>query len=152
MLASTRDVGPIYRVVAAFVTDDGRRVLLDRGWIPTSWKAADRPQVAAEVVGNLQWPRERDSYTPANDLDKNIWFARDTEAMAAALNTEPVMVILRETNETELVVEPLPVNGAAFPNDHLQYVVTWFGLAIVWVMMTIYYLFRMRKPRKGLMK
>ncbi len=149
VLASTRDVGAVYRVVSAFKTEAGRRVMVDRGWIPTTAKNNLRESGAAVVSGNLHWPDEVDNFTPQNDLDENIWFARDVETMAQALNAEPVLVIARQTSENPPQVMPLPVDSAGIPNDHLQYVLTWFGLAIVWVAMTLYYLRRMRKTKKA---
>lgn len=148
VLVSVKKVGAGYRIVSAFVTDDGRRILLDRGFIFTSQKDVARPPVHTTIQGNLHWPEETDSYTPENDVAGNTWFARDVPTMAAALGTEPVLLIARKTTETNPAVHPLPVDSAGIPNDHLQYVVTWFGLAAVWVAMTLYYLRRMRKDKK----
>ncbi|MFY0618629.1 SURF1 family protein [Shimia sp.] len=151
LLASTRDVGAVYRIVSAFETSEGRRILADRGWVKTEDKdATDRAPEAAELTGNLHWPEERDSFTPENDVQANIWFARDVDQMAAQLNTEPVLLIVRETTEKNAPVTPLPIDKVGIPNDHLEYVITWFGLAIVWVAMTLYYLRRMRKTKKAL--
>lgn len=149
LLASTRDVGAVYRLVSAFETDAGRRILLDRGWIKTEDKDAERPAQHVDVTGNLHWPDERDSFTPENDVAGNIWFARDVDQMAEVLNTEPVLLIVRSSSEENTIATPLPVDSAGLPNDHLEYVITWYGLAIVWVAMTLYYLRRMRKTKKA---
>lgn len=149
LLASTRDAGAVYRLVSAFETDGGRRIMIDRGWMKTADKDAARPAHDVDVVGNLHWPDERDSFTPANDVDSNIWFARDVDQMAEVLNTEPVLLIVREDSDKGAIATPLPVDTAALPNNHLEYVLTWYGLAIVWVAMTLYYLRRMRKTKKA---
>lgn len=149
ILASTRHVGAMYRVISPFETTDGRRIMVDRGWIKPPQKDAVRPAGPATITGNLHWPDEIDGFTPKSDAEKNIWFARDVPTLADVLGTEPVLIILRETSETNPPVTPLPIDGAAIPNDHLEYVVTWYGLAIVWVLMTVYYLRRLRKTRKA---
>ena len=149
LLASTRDVGAVYRIVSAFETANGRRIMVDRGWVKAEHKEMARPSFVAEVTGNLHWPDERDSFTPENDQAANIWFARDVAEMAVALEAEPVLIVAREISENAPKVTPLPVDGAAIPNNHLEYVITWFGLAIVWVAMTLYYLRRMRKTKKA---
>lgn len=150
MLASTKEAGAVYRIVSAFETDAGRRILVDRGWVkPENKEASNRAPVAAQVSGTLHWPDERDGFTPENDVAANIWFARDLEQMAEVLKTEPVLLVVRETTEDAVSVTPLPVDRAAIPNNHLEYVITWFGLAIVWVAMTLYYLRRMRKTEKA---
>jgi surfeit locus 1 family protein len=145
VLVSVKNVGPGYRIISAFETEDGRRILLDRGFVADARKGDPRPAVEATVTGNLHWPEEVDSFTPAPDLRRNIWFARDVPAMADALETEPVMIILRDTTEPDPAVTPLPVDSAGIPNDHLEYAITWFGLAIVWVGMTAFLLWRIRQ-------
>ncbi len=136
LLVSTRDTGAAWRVVAAFETDDGRRILLDRGIVRYDDKDTPRPPVHTTVTGNLHWPMESDRFTPEPQLAENIWFARDVPAMAAALGTEPVMIVARSTTEAEPVALPLPVDTTGIPNDHLGYAITWFGLAAVWAGMT----------------
>ncbi|MEQ9693760.1 SURF1 family protein [Shimia sp. SDUM112013] len=149
LLVSVKKVGAGYRIVSAFDTDEGRRIMVDRGFVPIPDKDAVRYVGPVTITGNLHWPDEVDSYTPENDVDGNIWFARDVPTMAAALGSEPVLVILREMSENDTSVTPLPVDSSGIPNDHLEYIVTWYGLAIVWVAMTLYYLRRLRKTKKA---
>ncbi|MDK3017108.1 SURF1 family protein [Pseudodonghicola flavimaris] len=142
VLISTKDLGAGYRLIAPFVTETGRRIMIDRGFIPTVDKSAARGIGAMTVTGNLHWPDEVDSFTPEPDTAANIWFARDVPRMAAALRTEPVLLIAR--SETDPGVLPLPVDTVGIPNDHLQYAVTWYGLALIWAVMTLYFLWRTR--------
>lgn len=148
VLASSKQTGAIYRVVTAFETTDGRRLLLDRGWVKPFAKDEARGTVSATIVGNLLWPDERSKHTPENDVAGNTWFARDIADMAAILNTEPLLVVQRDPVEGSREITPMPVTSTGIPNDHLQYAVTWFGLALVWIVMTLYYLRRMRTREK----
>ena len=107
-------------------------------------KQAGRLTGPAAIEGNINWPQETDSYTPDPDLAGNIWYARDTERMAAQLGTEAVMIVLRTNPEGEAAVRPVPVSTAAIPNDHLQYAITWFSLALIWAVMSIFFLRRSR--------
>jgi surfeit locus 1 family protein len=149
VLVSVKGMGPGYRIISALETDDGRRILLDRGFVRDDQKDAPRPPVpGVTVTGNLHWPDEVDSFTPAVDTVRNIWFARDVPAIAAALGTEPLMIILRTTSEPAPVVSPLPMDSAGIPNDHLGYAIQWFGLAAVWVGMTGWLLWRIRRRKE----
>ncbi len=143
VLVSVKQVGAGYRIIQPFSTAD-RTILVDRGFVPTTAKQAERVTGPMEVSGNLHWPDEIDSYTPEPDIDGNIWFARDVPTLAAALGTEPVLLIAR--SKTDPDITPLPVDTAGIPNDHLQYAITWFGLALVWAAMTGYFLWRNRAP------
>jgi surfeit locus 1 family protein len=148
VLASSKQTGAIYRVISPFEMSDGRRIMVDRGWIKPDQKDTPREATFAEIEGNLHWPQEIDSYTPENDVAGNIWFARDVPQMAEALNAVPILVVLSKTSETDPAVTPMPVTSAGIPNDHLNYAVTWYGLALVWLVMTLYYLRRMRAKHK----
>lgn len=147
VLVSVKQVGAGYRIIAPFQTRGGRRILVDRGFIPTEAKNTARVTGLMTVTGNLHWPDEIDSYTPDPDRDGNIWFARDVPVLARALATEPILLIARTV--TDPGITPLPVDTAGIPNDHLQYAVTWYGLALVWAAMSIYFLWRTRAGRKG---
>ena len=140
-LVSTRDAGAGYRFVQAFETE-GRRVMVDRGFIPTARKDMTVPENAATVTGNLHWPNERDSYTPENDRAANIWYAREVPLMAEALGAEPLLMVAREITPPQDGIAPLPVDTSGIPNRHLEYIITWYGLALTWVIMTAYFLRR----------
>lgn len=149
VLSGQKDVGAGYRLISPFVTDAGRRVLVDRGFVVID---ASLPQVAAgpeTVTGNLLWPDDRNSATPDNDLAANIWFARDVGALAQALGTEPLLIVTRTLSVPEAAVAPVPVDTAAIPNDHLNYAITWFSLAFVWLAMSVYFLRRQAGSTKG---
>lgn len=147
VLASTRDVGAIYRVISAFDMDGGRRILVDRGYVLARNKRQPAliAPVQAKIVGNIRFPDEVDSSTPPPDHAKNIWFARDVPAMAKALGTEEILVIARQTTEDNPSITPLPLDRAGIPNNHLNYAITWFLLALAWLGMTLYWLWRIRR-------
>ncbi len=144
VLTSMAEVGPVYRIIAPLTTGNGRRILLDRGAVRVS--DANRPRQIGPVTitGNLDWPRETDKFTPAPDIAANIWFARDVPAMAKALNTEPVLLVATANSRTDPNVMPMPVTVLGIPNNHLQYAITWFSLALIWGAMTVLFLRRER--------
>ena len=143
VLSGKAGVGAGVRVIEAFVTEDGRRVLIDRGFLPEDARTTPRSGAATTVVGNLHWPRDADAYTPPPDPKTGLWFARDVAAMAAVLNTEATFIVAREP--TGDGIEAMPVDTSSIPNDHWGYAITWFSLAAVWAGMTGYLLWRIRQ-------
>ncbi|WP_378213245.1 SURF1 family protein [Aquicoccus sp. G2-2] len=148
VLVSTRDYGAGYRIIQAFETN-GRRLLVDRGYIRLEDKNTPRPPHEITLVGNLYWPHEIDSFTPENDTNANIWYSRDVPTLARALGTEAVMIIARKTTPPDPHILPLPTDTTSIPNRHLEYVFTWYGLALTWMIMSLYFLYRRRaKPEQ----
>ena len=143
VLSGKKDVGAGVRVIAAFQTDAGRRVLVDRGFVLMDFRDAPLEVTAAVVTGNLHWPQDADENTPPPDAATGLWFARDVPAMAAALGTEPVLIVAR--GMTGDGIEAMPLDTSTIPNDHAGYAFTWFALALIWAVMTGALLWRLRK-------
>lgn len=152
VLVSRKQVGAGYRIISPFETQ-GRRVLVDRGFIKVDAPVPDAPAGMVRVLGNLHWPDDRLGSTPENDVAGNIWFARDIAQMAQVLGTEPVLVIARDVSRpvgasssaAVGAVTPMPVDTSGIPNDHLSYAVTWFTLAAIWAAMTALFIWRRRE-------
>ncbi|MBW4961167.1 SURF1 family protein [Sulfitobacter sp. CW3] len=140
VLVSQKDIGAGYRIIAPFELQDGREIMVDRGFALATAKDTERAIGPASVIGNLQWPQETDGFTPAPDMNANIWFARDVDAMAGALQTLPILLVARSSSVREPGVSALPVDTARIPNDHLQYAITWFSLAAIWLGMSLFFL------------
>ena len=128
-----------YHVLTPLREPSGRIVFVNRGFIPSELKDPAR-RAAGEIGGNLRVvgllrlrPEGRPSwFLPENRPDKNYWFWIDLPAMAAATGLGDVAPFYIDADAT-----PNPggwpqggVTRTALPNDHLQYAITWFALAI----------------------
>lgn len=147
VLTSTAETGPGYRIISPFVLADGQRVMVDRGFVPEAQIRVPRPGFATTVVGNLEWPNEADYFTPKPDLKADIWFARDVARMAAELRTAPVLIVVRRAPGEAPGVTAVPAGTSGIRNQHLNYAITWFSLAICWLGMTGLLLWRIRQRR-----
>ncbi|MBE1296255.1 MAG: SURF1 family protein [Rhodobacteraceae bacterium] len=144
----TKEAETGYRIISPLVTAEGRRILVDRGFVPAAAKDAPRTSGASTITGNLLWPDDGDWTTPAPELGANILYARDVPYMAERLNTEPVLVVVRTASPGGDAI-PQPVTSAGIPNNHLQYAIPWFSLAVIWAAMTAYFLRRSRAKSEG---
>jgi len=111
-------------------------ILVDRGFVAGATSA--RPPVDANdnrpigIRGVLRTPERRSPFAPANDPAHHRFFGRQIAPLAQALNApNPApLFLMAETSSNPawqaLTPAPLPVD---IPNDHLQYALTWFGLA-----------------------
>jgi surfeit locus 1 family protein len=142
-LTTLRPHGPGYRVIQPFETETGRRVLVDRGYVPLAAKnegAAARlptpyPEGPLALTAALRWPQAADFFADAEaGRNDNVWLTRDVAVLAPLWDAEPLLLVAETaTGATRF---PLPLKpGVNLPNDHLEYAVTWGGMALVWSVM-----------------
>ena len=144
VLASKKRYGAGYRIIHVFQTN-GRRLLVDLGFVGLETDYDIDLSSDISLVGNLHWPDEVDNFTPEPDLENNIWFARDVERVASALQTEPVLIIVKDSTLKDKNIKPMPIDTTHIPNDHLQYAITWFSLAIIWALMSCLFIWTTRQ-------
>ncbi|MCX7305152.1 MAG: SURF1 family protein [Hyphomicrobiales bacterium] len=120
---------------------DRRIVLVNRGFVPYDLKDASRRsqgQVEGEVAvaGLARNPlAAKPSWlVPDNDLAKNVFYWKDRDAMAGSAGLAATAEIVPFFIDADATPNPggLPVGGVTLvdlPNNHLQYAVTWYGLA-----------------------
>ncbi len=133
-----QEQGPGYWIFTPARLSDGSVVIVNRGFVPEGRQdPKSRPQgeVAAPVtiVGALRWPDDRHWFTPRDDPAHNLWFSRDPAAIAAAKGLGPVAPFYVE-QESPAPPGGLPQPGklvVSLPDNHLQYALTWYGLALV---------------------
>ena len=144
VLASKKRYGAGYRIIHVFRTN-GRRLLVDLGFVGLETDYDVDLINDISLVGNLHWPDEVDNFTPEPDLENNIWFARNVERVASALQTEPILIILKDSTLKDQNIKPMPIDTTHIPNDHLQYAITWFSLAIIWALMSCLFIWTTRQ-------
>ena len=142
VLAGQKGASPGVMVVEAFALADGRRIMVQRGFVEEDARDLPRPPHEAKVEGNLHWPDDTGSSTPPPDAKTGLWFARDVPAMAVKLGAEPTLIVA--SAPTGDGIAPMPVDSSNVPNDHWGYAIQWFLLAATWAGMTGFLLWRIR--------
>jgi surfeit locus 1 family protein len=112
-----------------------RTLLVDRGFVAEDISArpgAEGPLGPVSVTGVLRAPDPPSIFTPKADPASRLWFNRDIPAMASTLGASrpaPVMLMAETASNPEFsALSPAPI-PAAISNRHLEYALTWFGLA-----------------------
>jgi surfeit locus 1 family protein len=129
--------GQGYWVFAPARLAGGSIVVVDRGFVPPDRKdpvarAQGAPLGSIEIVGVIRWPETRGMFTPDDDPKTNVWYLRDQKAMAAAKKWDAPAPFYIE-QESPVPPGGLPKPGkliVSLPDNHLQYALTWFGLAL----------------------
>lgn len=137
---TTFDGNPGWQIITPFTTDAGAVALVDRGVVPDDLRShakrsesQQRTELTAIVRGHAA---ERGFFDPDNDVESRVWYWWDVPAMLAATSIPPGSKV------APFILQALPGDDAkAFPrasppqatlrNNHLQYAITWFSLALV---------------------
>ena len=127
-----------YYIYTPLLRAGASSVIVNRGFVPErqmdlALRQAGQIEGMVTVTGLARGPSARGNFQPENNPATNEWYFRDLAAMAATMgeaNVAPVFV------DQELWDIPggLPQGGQTrihFPNDHLSYALTWYGLAII---------------------
>jgi surfeit locus 1 family protein len=120
---------PGYWVLSPLRTNDGRIVVVNRGYVVDK-DAPPPPSGEVDLVGALRWPDEGGMFTPADDPQHNLWYSRDPVAIAAAKGWGQVAPFFVEQETPQFTNAPRAGPLVVHLRDaHLQYAITWFGLA-----------------------
>ncbi|MGB9365119.1 MAG: SURF1 family protein [Xanthobacteraceae bacterium] len=130
--------GPGYWVFSPARTADGGLIVINRGFVPEGrqdpeTRTEGKPSGVVEVIGYIRWMEPRGVFTPKDNPPQHVWYVRDPAGMAAGMKWGPVAPFYID-QEAPPVPGGLPKVGPlkpSLPNNHLQYAVTWYGLALV---------------------
>ena len=112
-------------------------VFVNRGFI-TNDKRDPKTRPEGQIVGAvtingvLRVPQARGMFTPADDVKNGLWFTRDPAGFASAAGLSRGAPFTVDADATA-VPGGWPKGGntvVSFPNNHLQYAITWFLLAL----------------------
>jgi surfeit locus 1 family protein len=153
LAARSRNGNAGYHVITPFVRAGGLdQLLVNRGWVPLDRKSPDARragQVAGTVAveGYLRRPAPPGWFTPDNRPAENFWFSVDVAAMARVAGIGKAFGYILEADDTP---NPglFPIGGVTrfdIPNDHLQYAITWYSMAVIGLV--IYLLYHRRRAR-----
>ena len=127
-------LGSGYWVMTPLRTARGFTVLVNRGYVsPEQRTVHARPAGPVTLTGYLRITEPKGGFLRSNDAAADSWYSRDVAAIAAKRgleNSAPYFI------DADRVGTGAPVGGLtviAFPNSHLVYMLTWFGLAAMTV-------------------
>ena len=140
---------PGYFVFAPSGTTNGGVVVINRGFVRD--KSYPRISDPKEIIGALRWPEAPSWFIAAHDTAGEVWHVRDHRAMAQLKAWGTVAPFYLEQEA------PIPAGGLPHPsplkvqlrNNHLQYAVTWYGLAAALTIVSVVFLVRRRRELRS---
>jgi surfeit locus 1 family protein len=141
------NLGPGYWVMSPLKAADGTIILINRGFVPTDrrdrkTRAEGNPSGEVTITGLLRLNEPVGTLLRSNMPAEERWYSRDVAAIAFSRGLANVAPYFIDADATPNA-GGLPVGGltqVVFPNSHLVYAVTWFGMAAMTLAMTVYLL------------
>ena len=134
--AGPQDAGPGYLLLTPLRLASGAYVIVNRGFVPAP--LANQKQYTAGTPAELQLsglmrpPQDRNMFTPADHPEKGEYFTRDPAVIAAHFHLAPIAPFIVDADVAP-GANGWPKGGTSerdVPNNHLNYALTWFGLAV----------------------
>ncbi len=138
LVYASTELGPGYWVMTPLSLPDGKAILINRGFVPVDKRNPETRQSGqlsgpVTITGLIRMTEPKGSLLQSNDPASGRWYSRDVAAIAVekgVTNAAPYFI------DTDATPNPggLPVGGLTrivFPNNHLVYAITWFGLALM---------------------
>lgn len=164
--------GAGFWVLMPFLLDDKTAILVNTGFVPTSFKNPDtRKQMPLESVqldGLLRQTQPKGWAILAPDLQEHVFFSHDVEAIVSHLKRRSSELAKLEFAtffvDAKAIVHKAAAHGVAdkqnfplagltqvrFTNNHLGYAIVWFLLACAVLNLTLYWLVRRWRDEKKL--
>ncbi len=120
-----------------FVLADGSTIIVNRGFVPQELRdQSKRPegliQGTVTLTGLMRAPEKKGSFTPEDEPAKNLFFTIDPLSIAHARQIEQAAPFIVDADKSGPSGQ-WPEGGhtvVALVNNHLQYAITWFALAL----------------------
>jgi surfeit locus 1 family protein len=141
-----------YHILTPFQLQDGRMVLVNRGWVKVDDKASgNRPDGQVKGVQSIivmvRNDNDRSFFTPNPDVENNIWFWRDVPTIRKKTKFNLIPVTMDVLYDAPKGGKPLPSDGLiSLRNDHLGYAITWFLIGISGVCVFFFFHYRVAEP------
>jgi surfeit locus 1 family protein len=142
--------GPGWWVMTPMRSDNGRIVLINRGYGPDR-KAAPATPGRVAATGLLRLSEPGGGFLRSNDPAADRWYSRDVAAIAAKRGIGPVAPYFIDADGSRNAPGQ-PVGGltvVSFPNNHLVYAITWYTLAMMAAAGFVYWIGLLRRRGDG---
>ncbi|HEY0954635.1 MAG TPA: SURF1 family protein [Roseateles sp.] len=135
LVQANTELGGGYWMLAPLRLDDGRAVLVNRGFVPPAQRGIESPAGSIELTGLLRLTEPHGGPLRANDPAAGRWFSRDVAGIAAQLKVPgPVAPFFVDEAADPAQPQRWPRPGLTvvrFANNHAVYAVTWVALAVM---------------------
>ena len=135
LVSALTERGAGYWALVPLRMADGRGVWINRGYVPLGTtalaEAARTPTGEVAITGLLRKSEPKGRFLQANAPAQDRWYSRDVAALSTARGVGHAASWFIDAQGPEIAGQPVPgLTVIQFPNNHLQYALTWFAMAL----------------------
>lgn len=129
-----------FKVIVPYEVNSSMVVLVDKGWVKKDKINLIKNTVFNDEIieGYTKKIKEKNFFTPSNNIKEDFSYSVDMDNLKKSLskNIYPFLIIQTTQSNKDIIPNNYEVR---LSNNHLQYAITWYGLALVTVIFFLYY-------------
>ena len=129
-----------FKVIVPYEINSSLLVLVDKGWIRKDKINLIKNTLFNDdiIEGYTRKIREKNLFTPNNNIKEDFLYSIEIDNLKKSLNKNIYPLLIIQTSKTNKDIIPNDYE-VRLPNNHLQYAITWYGLAIFTIIFFLYY-------------
>jgi surfeit locus 1 family protein len=129
-----------FKVIVPYEINSSLLVLVDKGWIRKDKINLIKNTLFNDdiIEGYTKKIREKNLFTPNNNIKEDFLYSVEIDNLKKSLNKNIYPLLIIQTSKTNKDIIPNDYE-VRLPNNHLQYAITWYGLALFTIIFFLYY-------------
>jgi surfeit locus 1 family protein len=129
-----------FKVIVPYEVNSSLLVLVDKGWIRKDKINSIKNSLLNDdiIEGYTKKIREKKLFTPKNNIKEDFLYSVEIDNLKKSLNKNIYPLLIIQTSKTKKDIIPNDYH-VGLSNNHLQYAITWYGLALFTIIFFLYY-------------
>ena len=129
-----------FKVIVPYEVNSSLLVLVDKGWIRKDKINSIKNSLLNDdiIEGYTKKIREKKLFTPKNNVKEDFLYSVEIDNLKKSLNKNIYPLLIIQTSKTKKDIIPNDYR-VSLSNNHLQYAITWYGLALFTIIFFLYY-------------
>ena len=129
-----------FKVIVPYEVNSSLLVLVDKGWIRKDKINSIKNSLLNDdiIEGYTKKIREKKLFTPKNNIKEDFLYSIEIDNLKKSLNKNIYPLLIIQTSKTKKDIIPNDYH-VGLSNNHLQYAITWYGLALFTIIFFLYY-------------
>ena len=129
-----------FKVIVPYEVNSSLLVLVDKGWIRKDKINSIKNSLLNDdiIEGYTKKIRKKKLFTPKNNIKEDFLYSVEIDSLKKSLNKNIYPLLIIQTSKTKKDIIPNDYH-VGLSNNHLQYAITWYGLALFTIIFFLYY-------------